>query len=140
MTENEIQASIIEYIRRIGGYCQRVNSGSMFSSYANKKSGDIAHRRVKMADKGTPDILACINGKFIAIEVKRDLKAVERWQKAVSNFFKTGKLTKSNEGAVHQLWEAEKIQKAGGLCIMVNSIDRLDQVLFNLKIINKKTL
>lgn len=139
MTENEIQSSIIEYIRRAGGYCQRINSGSMFSTYTSK-SGDFAHRRIKMADPGTPDILACINGRFIAIEVKKDKDAVDKWNNQVANYFKTRRLTKYNQGAMDQLWEGEKITKAGGLCIMANSIDRLEEILFNLQIINKKTL
>lgn len=135
MTENDVKSSIIDYIRSIGGYCQRVNSGSVFGEYETK-GGEFKRRRLKLADPGTPDIVACINGHFVGIEVKKDAKAIGKWQNQIANYYKTNKLSKYNQGAMHQLWEGEKITKAKGVCIMTNSIDRLGAVLKDLKIIS----
>lgn len=58
---------------------------------------------------GIPDIIACINGRFIAIECK------------------AGK----NEATALQLKEVGKINEAGGFAVVVNeqNLDRLEAVL-----------
>lgn len=62
MTEQQLQKKIIDYIEASGGWTIKTIT-------TNKR--------------GCPDILACINGKFVAIEVKRpgQLKAVSPLQK-----------------------------------------------------------
>lgn len=51
MTEQQIQAKILTYLQKeIGAYCVKVVSATR---------------------AGVPDILACVAGKFVAIEVKR---------------------------------------------------------------------
>lgn len=57
-----------------------------------------AEKIQQVAKRGTPDILACINGRFVAIELKRDKKAkVDMLQK----------------------YKLLKIAEAGGLGIVV---------------------
>jgi Holliday junction resolvase len=51
--EQDIQSSIINYIKSIGGLPIKQNQIGIY------------------AQAGVPDIIACINGKFVAIEVKR---------------------------------------------------------------------
>ena len=61
MTEHELQTKIIDLIRSRGGVATRVNSGGSIS----KRGGYI-----RLADKGTADIIACYRGHYIAPEVK----------------------------------------------------------------------
>ena len=51
MRESNLQAKILEYLKGYGCYCVNVHGSSYMA-------------------KGTPDILACHNGKFYAIETK----------------------------------------------------------------------
>ncbi len=61
MSEHELQTQIVELIRKRGGVATRVNSGGSVS----KRGGYI-----RLADKGTADIIACFRGHYIAPEVK----------------------------------------------------------------------
>ena len=51
MKESELQRQIIDYLKRIGAYVLNVYGSGM-------------------TGKGTPDILACYQGLFIAVETK----------------------------------------------------------------------
>ena len=53
MREQTIQSDMIKHIRGLGGYAVKVSVGS---------------------GSGIPDILCCIDGRFIGIEVKRPEK------------------------------------------------------------------
>lgn len=63
---------------------------------------------------GVPDIIACINGKFVAIEVKR-----------------------SNGGIVSELQKAQiqKIKSCGGVVGVAHSIDEFLQILKEAKLL-----
>ena len=50
MTEATIQSKILDYIRSIGGYGIKVITATV---------------------SGNPDIICCLNGRFVAIEVKQ---------------------------------------------------------------------
>ena len=83
MTENEgkLQRKCQAIIRKYGGYVFK-NNGNMFT------------------EKGRPDLVACVKGKFVAIELKREghLNEVSSAQKVV----------------------CEKIREAGGICLFVD--------------------
>ncbi len=114
MREKEVEKSIIEYIRAIGGRCQKVHSGLLFQEYNWRK------RAIKLADKWTPDILACINWVFLGIEVKKDKKEVEkRW-----------KSNAPREAA--QRAQGEGIVKSWGRFFIVSSIKELREDLANI--------
>lgn len=51
----------------------------------------------RMTKSGVPDILANVNGYFVAIEVKAD----------------------KGKSSELQLWNREQIRKAGGICVIV---------------------
>lgn len=63
MSEHDTQSSIIDLIRLKGGIATRVNSG-----------GSIAKRGkyIRLASKGTSDIIACYSGVPLYIEVKKE--------------------------------------------------------------------
>lgn len=58
--EKLIEHQIEQYLRMKGFYVQKMQAGSMF----------VEGRRIKMAEAGTPDILAVKDGKVTFIEVK----------------------------------------------------------------------
>lgn len=92
--EKAYENKIKKYIKTIGGYCVKYH-GNYYS------------------ESGTPDILACINGYFIAIEVKAP----------------EGKATEL------QMEKIKMIRKANGLAYVVypSGWFKLKEILDNLK-------
>lgn len=82
MKEQDIQRKIIKYLESVGAYVVKV--------VASNKSG-------------TPDILACYRGIFLAIEVKRPE-------------------TKTNVSEL-QIYNIKKIKEAGGVAIVSWDLD-----------------
>ena len=85
MRESEIQSKCTEYLRAKGIYYKKIvlaNSG------------------------GTPDIFACINGKFIAFEIKAE----------------KGKPTEL------QLYNQRKIKECGGECHIVYNFKHFKEI------------
>jgi len=80
MKEQTIQKEIIKYLESIGAYTIKT---------------------IKTNRAGTPDIIACLNGRFIAIEVKR----------------------KGNKATPLQLAKIEQIRASGGIAFIAYSKD-----------------
>nr|DAS91412.1 MAG TPA: Nuclease [Caudoviricetes sp.] len=98
MKEQDIQRKIIKYLESVGAYVVKV--------VASNKSG-------------TPDILACYRGIFLAIEVKRPE-------------------TKTNVSEL-QIYNIKKIKEAGGVAIVSWDLDTvkatIDEINSNLMVI-----
>lgn len=90
MTEQQIQKEIIKYLESIGAYTIKT---------------------IKTSKAGTPDIIACLDGKFIAIEVKR----------------------KGNKPTPLQLAKLDKIRESGGIAFIAYSKDEVINQLKELK-------
>ena len=80
MTEQQIQKEIIKYLESIGAYTIKT---------------------IKTNRAGTPDIIACLNGRFVAIEVKR----------------------KGNKATPLQLAKIKQIRALGGIAFIAYSKD-----------------
>jgi len=80
MTEQTIQKEIIKYLESIGAYTIKT---------------------IRTNRAGTPDIIACLDGRFIAIEVKR----------------------KGNKPTPLQLAKIEQIRASGGITFIAYSKD-----------------
>lgn len=87
MKEQDIQRKIIKYLESVGAYVVKV--------VASNKSG-------------TPDILACYRGIFLAIEVKRPE-------------------TKTNVSELQE-YNIKKIKEAGGVAIVSWDLDAVKAV------------
>lgn len=87
--EKKVENQIKRYLDKLGAYYLKVH-GSAFQP------------------AGTPDILACVNGRFVAIEVKR-----------------------ANGGVVSELQKAKlkHIKNSGGVAIVARSLDDVFTVL-----------
>jgi len=90
MTEQTIQKEIIKYLESIGAYVIKT---------------------IKTNRAGTPDIIACLDGRFIAIEVKR----------------------KGNKPTPLQLAKIEQIRASGGMAFIAYSKDEVINKLKELK-------
>lgn len=84
--EKSVQTKIIEYLTLIGGYSVKV---------------------VQATKAGVPDVVCCLNGKFIAIEVKRIAKHATALQK----------------------YKMAEIEKAGGIAFEAHSVEEVKQEL-----------
>lgn len=93
MKEQDIQRKIIKYLESIGAYVVKV--------VASNKSG-------------TPDILACYRGIFLAIEVKRPE-------------------TKTNVSELQE-YNIKKIKEAGGIAIVSWDLDAVKAVVENINL------
>lgn len=71
--------------------------------------------KIVLATKnGTPDLICCVNGKYLALEIKKDNKAVKRAEEL-------------------QKFNIRKIQKAGGEAFIVATLDEVKQIINRLK-------
>lgn len=104
MREKDIESACIEWLRWHRHWCQKVHSGSLLVTRKDRTY------RVKLADEGTPDIVACVHGRFVGIEVKRDEKARRAWER--------------QDEAQHL--QHEGIAKAGGEVIVCCSVEEME--------------
>ena len=89
MSEKSIVTKILRYLKTVPGcFCWK-GHGGMYGT------------------AGIPDIIACVNGRFIAFEVKTP----------------SGKATKLQEATI------KKILKAGGVAAVVRSVDEVMVIL-----------
>jgi len=86
MAESDIQSAILNYLKFLGAWTVKT---------------------VTTNKSGTPDILACLDGKFVAIEVKD-----------------TGK--KANP---LQLAQIRRIRKAGGIAFETDNVEEAKRIL-----------
>lgn len=93
MKEQDIQRKIIKYLESVGAYVVKV--------VASNKSG-------------TPDILACYRGIFLAIEVKRPE-------------------TKTNVSELQE-YNIKKIKEAGGVAIVSWDLDAVKATIENINL------
>lgn len=115
MNEREIQNQIVEYIRLIGGWATKVQSGSILKAYKNR-DGINRMCRINLAEQGTSDIIGCLSGRCIAIEVKRDAKELARWER-------TQEIDAHSREQHHQ---QHLVRRAGGLTFAVCSLEELE--------------
>jgi penicillin-binding protein-related factor A (putative recombinase) len=88
MTESQLQSDVLGYLRSRGHYVLNVHGGAFLS-------------------RGTPDILACINGQFYAFELKVNRNQLEPAQ------------------TIH----ARRIQSSGGKHFVIRSRKDLEEAL-----------
>ncbi len=91
-TGSQIQSAILDYVR-------------------HKTNGRILAYKVEIAsERGVPDLLCCINGRFVGIEIKGASDSITPIQVA----------------------QAARIITAGGKCHVVKSLNDFKQVLIKL--------
>lgn len=107
--ESEIQKEIISFLQILE------NRGNIYFVRCNVFQGKIKRANgqdgfIKQAKAGAPDIIICVNGKFVGFEVKTE----------------TGKQSDLQK-------EAEaKIKRAGGLYFIVRSVNQAITIINNI--------
>lgn len=91
MSESDLYRPVLEACQLFGAFAFRVNTG-VFGA-----------RHIRSVPKGTPDVLACLRGRFVGIELK------------------TGKEKLSAE---QERWH-EGARKAGALIVTARSVDEV---------------
>ena len=82
MTEKTFQTKLIKLIEKNNGYVVKFNASAI-------------------SKIGVPDLLACINGKFVGLEVKKE----------------------NGKPSEIQLWNIKKKKKSGGIAMVVKPSD-----------------
>lgn len=129
MKEKSVETQIIMFLRYQGFWVQKVHSGMMKKSYAYRRGERRGAERshwIHLADQGTPDLLACIHGKFVAIEVKKDAKEIAKWERTAE--------TDQRSAAQHA--QQENIRQAGGITLVCCSVEEVEADLRELGFIN----
>lgn len=133
-TEKQIEHAIIATIRAVGGWATKVQSGTMFKSHWRKQTKNFATYRITLAESGTPDILACINSRFVAIEVKATPEKIVQWKRSHEG---TGQASRT---ATAQLIQAQMIEECGGVFIIASSVEDVLNILYQKGLVSKDKL
>ena len=97
--EKEVQAAILDYLALRRAEAIRTNSGAV----------KVGQRFIRFNSRlGCSDILACYQGRFLALEVKRDSKA---------------------KASDHQGEFLESVRAAGGIGAVVSSVEDVMRIL-----------
>ncbi len=92
-TEAQLQKTVLAYLTAAGVFHFRANSGAVMRG----------KRLIRMAVAGTPDVLACVCGRFVGIELKSESGVQRESQKA---------------------WQAA-LEEAGGVYWVIRDLDSL---------------
>jgi hypothetical protein len=106
-TEHEIQQSIMDWCALRGFVAVRINSGGVRATNAMGKERFIRFNRTP----GCSDILACVGGTFVAIEVKRP-----------------GARTDAKRLQMQQAF-LDRVAKAGGIGVIATSVADVERVI-----------
>lgn len=119
--EWQVQNSIIQYIHIIGGKAWRINSWSVKIPGRNGKMYTI-----NLCEEWTPDVFACIKGRFVSIEVKRDEEEVRKRHMETQKRYE-GKNMDRRAFMQQRRWE--EIQDAGWLRCIACSCEEVEKFL-----------
>lgn len=86
--EKAVEKKIKNYLNSTGAYFEKIHGGNIFQA------------------SGIPDILACVNGRFVAIEVKRE---------------------SGGEASALQKLKIKQIKEAGGVAIVARSVQEVQE-------------
>ncbi len=123
MKESGIEKAIQIYIKSKGGWSQRLHSGQIITKHGDKSYA------MNLAEKGSPDVIACVAGQFYGIEVKSSQKIKDKWLDLYERVKKGEELPESYDREQAQIDQCKKICKAGGKFILASSIDDVKSVL-----------
>lgn len=101
--EKETQKAILEYLKTIGALPIKIYNGGIYDPVSQKYFFPYQTQR------GVSDIIACYKGKFIAIEVK----------------------SPSKKPTPYQLQFLKEVEKAGGIGIWSDNVDKIINLFSN---------
>lgn len=113
MHEKAIESNIIHFLHAMGAHPIKIQCGTLYKEYKDK-NGVTRRHKIKLAERGNPDIVACVGGRFVGIEVKRDEKEIEKWYR------------QNDARSIAQMAMAQRIQQCGGHMFLTHSIEDLE--------------
>lgn len=125
--EKVLEKNMMEYLRIRGFYCQKVHSGEVYV-----KKGPLTYK-LKLADRGTPDLFVCIRGRLVCIEVKASPEEhaewERQWQAHLNSADENGRkqIKISWERSIYQHTEHQKWRDCGAEILVCSSIDELQR-------------
>lgn len=128
--EKKIENQIIDRMKLKWFYVLGLNSWGVMKSYKCKKTGQMKKYMLRLCPKGTPDIVSCINWKFVWVEVKKNQEEISKFwrivekyrdKKFINPFDKPRELCQYEKGV--------EIDKAGGDFYVVCSLDQFISLL-----------
>lgn len=123
MKEQDVTKAIVDYINSKGFYALRLNSGKIMQTYGDKT------RLIHLCPQGTPDVMAIVNGKPYFFEVKKDEKIRNQWLKKIQKYRETSYAAISAQKEVMQYKTMKLIEKNGGDCYLVCSLDEVRRII-----------
>lgn len=113
-TEKQIESLILDWLNRQSGiFAFKVNTVGVFDS-----AKQIYRKTSRYVVPGTADIIACIDGHFVAIEVKRNEACAKRMQPNQKAFLQHVSQT---GGHALVVWELEQV--CGFVTLMRNTTE-----------------
>lgn len=132
MREKVLESAIKEFLERRGYFVLKIHSGA-----APMQRGDVRYW-IRLGDEGSPDLVCCIHGLFIAIEVKKDAKELGAWERQYERFQKTRVVVRSSRRSIAQHLAQERILKAGGIHIACCDFETLQRDVLEVERIAKE--
>jgi len=141
-----IQKAIIDYLDKNGYWWERANSGQAFV-----KNG-YSTRKIMLMRRGCPDLLSCVDGQLVGIEVKKSEKEYKRWKTIIDKYREIvgdnpdlkmqwrheiltyPEIKKSWEREIFQYKYAIRMTRGGGKYILTYSVEHLEEQLNKLKL------
>lgn len=132
MKEKAIEKWIIQYLSHKWAVVEGMQWWGSVTSYEDKE-WNMKYHKIKLQEKGCPDIICFYMGTFIGIEVKKNQGEVEKWIRNKERFEREWFLPGYLERDENQIRYRKKILKNGGVFIItcdinevINYIESLD--------------
>lgn len=121
MREKTLESAIIKFLELRGYYTIKIHSGGVPMQRGS------ARFFIRLGDEGSPDIITCIRGLFVAIEVKKDAEELGKWERQWERYQKTRITVKSSRRSIAQHLARERIKDAGGIHIACADFETLQR-------------
>lgn len=118
MSEKELMNSILESLEwSYPGSFDRINNIPSFNHVTKR-----FQRLNKYQRKGTPDIIGCLYGRWIAIEVKTSI-AYKRVLKVIDKIKNNLPTSQTDKHLIEQINYMKLKEENGGICFFTFSVD-----------------
>ena len=115
--EKVIARQIREYLSMRGLPNEKIDSGAVFV-----KKGP-AMFKLNLAERGTPDLLTCVRGRMVWIEVKESPEEIAEWERQWQKHLETKTVKASWERSIYQHTIQAKWRDAGAEIIVCSSVE-----------------
>lgn len=127
MKEKTLESAIKKWLELRGYYVKKINSGAAQKNYNGKQYW------IRLGEEGSPDLICCIGGLFVGIEVKKDKQELERWERQWQRYEQTMIAVKSSRRSIAQHLERGRLLKAGGVHLACADFEGLQRQILRIE-------